>query len=280
LQDPTTGRIHSSFNQAVAATGRLSSSDPNLQNIPIRTEEGNRIREAFVPGNGLVFLSADYSQIDLRVLAHYSQDQALLAAFRSGEDIHARTAAEIFGISPLLITSEMRRVAKSINFGIVYGMSSFGLASQLDIGRKEAQRFIDSYFRLYTGVQKFMEAIVIQARENGFVTTLLGRRRSVPEIDSKNKTRREFAERMAINTPIQGTAADIIKLAMIKCDNAIKKSRLSAKMLLQIHDELVFELPEAEIEKTRPLIKAAMENALTLDVPLVVNFEMGKNLAK
>jgi DNA polymerase-1 len=280
LQDPATGRIHSSFNQAVAATGRLSSSDPNLQNIPIRTEEGNRIREAFVPGNGLVFLSADYSQIDLRVLAHYSQDPALLAAFRSGEDIHARTAAEIFGVSPLLITSEMRRVAKSINFGIVYGMSSFGLASQLDIGRKEAQRFIDSYFRLYTGVQKFMEAIVIRARNNGYVTTLLGRRRSVPEIDSKNKTRREFAERMALNTPIQGTAADIIKLAMIKCDKAIKKSGLSAKMLLQIHDELVFELPEAELEKTRPLIKAAMENALALDVPLVVNFEMGKNLAK
>jgi DNA polymerase-1 len=280
LQDPTTGRIHSSFNQAVAATGRLSSSDPNLQNIPIRTEEGNRIREAFVPGNGLVFLSADYSQIDLRVLAHYSQDPALLAAFRSGEDIHARTAAEIFGVSPLLITSEMRRVAKTINFGIVYGMSSFGLASQLDIGRKEAQRFIDSYFRLYSGVQKFMVAIVIQARENGYVTTLLGRRRSVSEIDSKNKARREFAERTAINTPIQGTAADIIKLAMIKCDQAIKESGLSAKMLLQIHDELVFELPEAELEKTRPLIKAAMEDALALDVPLVVNFEVGKNLAK
>jgi DNA polymerase-1 len=233
-----------------------------------------------VPGNGLVFLSADYSQIDLRVLAHYSQDPALLAAFRSGEDIHARTAAEIFGISPLLITSEMRRVAKTINFGIVYGMSSFGLASQLDIGRKEAQRFIDSYFRLYSGVQKFMAAIVIQARENGYVTTLLGRRRSVPEIDSKNKARREFAERTAINTPIQGTAADIIKLAMIKCDQAIKESGLSAKMLLQIHDELVFELPEAELEKTRPLIKAAMEDALALDVPLVVNFEVGKNLAK
>ncbi len=280
LQDPRTGRIHSSFNQAVAATGRLSSSDPNLQNIPIRTEEGNRIREAFVPGEGLVFLSADYSQIDLRVLAHYSNDRALLAAFRSGEDIHARTAAEIFGVSPLLITPEMRRVAKSINFGIVYGMSSFGLASQLDIGRKEAQRFIDSYFHLYTGVQKFMEAIVVQARENGYVTTLLGRRRNVPEIHAKNKSRREFAERMAINTPIQGTAADIIKLAMIRCDNIIKESRLSARMLLQIHDELVFELPETELEQTKPLIKTAMENALPLDVPLVVNFEVGNSLAK
>jgi DNA polymerase-1 len=280
LQDPTTGRIHSSFNQAVAATGRLSSSDPNLQNIPIRTEEGNRIREAFVPGTGLVFLSADYSQIDLRVLAHYSQDQALIAAFKAGEDIHARTAAEIFGVSPLLITSEMRRVAKSINFGIVYGMSSYGLAGQLDIGRKEAQRFIDSYFRLYTGVQRFMGEIVVQARKNGYVTTLLGRRRSVPEIDAKDRTRREFAERMAINTPIQGTAADIIKLAMIECDRAIGENGLSALMLLQIHDELVFELPETELDKTRPVIKAAMENALALDVPLVVNFEVGKNLAK
>ena len=279
-QDPTTGRIHSSFNQAVAATGRLSSSDPNLQNIPIRTEEGSRIRGAFVPGDGLTFLSADYSQIDLRVLAHYSQDNALLKAFRTGEDIHTRTAAEIFGASPLLITSEMRRVAKSINFGIVYGMSSFGLASQLDIGRKEAQRFIDCYFRLYAGVEKFMEDIVIKAREQGYVTTLLGRRRSVPEIHAKNKARREFAERMAINTPIQGTAADIIKLAMIECENVIKNKGMSARMLLQIHDELVFELPEAELAKTKPIIKAAMENALKLDVPLVVNFEVGKSLAK
>ncbi len=280
LQDPMTGRIHSSFNQAVAATGRLSSSDPNLQNIPIRTEEGGRIRGAFVPGDGLVFLSADYSQIDLRVLAHYSQDTALLAAFRSGEDIHARTAAEIFGVSPLLITSEMRRVAKSINFGIVYGMSSFGLAGQLDIGRKEAQRFIDKYFYLYTGVEKFMRDIVIQAREKGYVTTLLGRRRAVPEINSKNKVRREFAERIAINTPIQGTAADIIKLAMIRCDKAIEESGFSAKMLLQVHDELVFELPEAELGQTRPIIQEAMEDALKLDVPLVANFEVGVSLAK
>jgi DNA polymerase I len=280
LQDPTTGRIHSSFNQAVTATGRLSSSDPNLQNIPIRTEEGGRIRGAFVSGDGLIFLSADYSQIDLRVLAHYSQDNALLTAFRTGEDIHARTAAEIFKVSPLLVTSEMRRVAKSINFGIVYGMSSFGLANQLDIGRKDAQRFIDSYFRLYTGVQKFMEDTVLLARENGYITTLLGRRRSVPEIHSKNKVRREFTERMAINTPIQGTAADIIKLAMIKCEDALKESGLSAKMLLQIHDELVFELPETELEQTKPIIKAAMEDALKLDVPLVVNIEIGKNLEK
>lgn len=280
LRDPVTGRIHTSFNQAVAATGRLSSSEPNLQNIPIRTEEGSRIREAFVPAPGLVFLAADYSQIDLRVLAHYSKDKALVSAFKAGEDVHTRTAAEIFGASPLLVTSEMRRVAKSINFGIVYGMSSFGLSNQLDIGRKEAQRFIDRYFLLYTGVKVFMDDIVRQAQADGYVTTLLHRRRSVPDINAQNKTQREFAERMAINTPIQGTAADIIKLAMIACRKALQSARLSAKMLLQIHDELVFELPEAEVEATLPLIKSAMEGAMSLDVPLVVNFSVGKSLAK
>ena len=280
LQDPVTGRVHTSFNQAVTATGRLSSSDPNLQNIPIRTEEGGRIRGAFVPGRGLVFLSADYSQIDLRVLAHYSKDKALVGAFKSGEDVHARTAAEIFGVSPLLVTSEMRRVAKSINFGIVYGMSSFGLSNQLDIGRKEAQRFIDRYFALYTGVKDFMQEIVRRTQACGYVTTLLGRRRNVPDINAKNKVQREFAERMAINTPIQGTAADIIKLAMIECRRSLRAAGLSARMLLQIHDELVFELPEAELDATRPLIKSAMENALALDVPLVVNFTVGDSLAK
>lgn len=280
LKDPVTGRIHTSFNQAVTATGRLSSSDPNLQNIPIKSEEGGRIRGAFVPGDGLVFLSADYSQIDLRVLAHYSQDQALMEAFRSGADIHARTAAEIFSVSSLLVTSEMRRVAKTINFGIVYGMSSFGLSNQLGISRRDAQRFIDKYFGLYSGVQRFMHDIVMTAREDGFVTTLLGRRRTVADIHAKNRNQREFAERMAINTPIQGTAADIIKLAMIHCDDAIKAKDLQAKMLLQIHDELVFELPEEQLDETKALIKKAMEGALTLDVPLVVNFEVGKSLAK
>lgn len=280
LKDPVTGRIHTSFNQAVTATGRLSSSNPNLQNIPIRTEEGQRIREAFVPGEGQIFLSADYSQIDLRVLAHYSKDRTLTDAFIAGVDIHARTAAEIFGVSTLLITSEMRRVAKSINFGIVYGMSSFGLSNQLEISRKEAQRFIDRYFHLYSGVEKFMVSIVEQARVQEYVTTLLNRRRSVPEIHAKNKTRREFSERMAINTPIQGSAADIIKLAMIACEKAISAAGLSARMLLQIHDELVFELPEGELARTQPIIKDAMENALELSVPLVVNFEVGYSLAK
>lgn len=280
LINPKTGRVHTSFNQTVTATGRLSSSNPNMQNIPIRTEEGNRIRHAFIPGKGLVFLSADYSQIDLRVLAHYSQDAALLHAFRNGEDIHSRTAAELFAVSPLLLTSEMRRVAKSINFGIVYGMSSFGLSNQLNISRKEASRFIDRYFHLYSGVKEFMKKIVEQAGIDGYVTTLLNRRRMLPEINVKNKTRREFAERTAINTPIQGTAADIIKLAMIRVVPALRKENLSARLLLQIHDELVFELPASELDKTREVVKITMENALKLDVPLVVNFEVGESLAK
>ena len=280
LIDADSGRVHTSFNQTVTATGRLSSSNPNMQNIPIRTEEGNRIRHAFVPRKDLVFLSADYSQIDLRVLAHYSQDEALLHAFRNGDDIHARTASELFAVSPLLLTSEMRRVAKSINFGIVYGMSSFGLSNQLNISRKEATRFIDKYFNLYGGVKEFMGTVVEQAKDDGYVTTLLNRRRMLPEINVKNKTRREFAERTAINTPIQGTAADIIKLAMIKVVPALRQENLSARLLLQIHDELVFELPEDELEATKEIVKTAMEEALELDVPLVVNFEIGKSLAK
>jgi DNA polymerase-1 len=280
LIDGKSGRVHTSFNQTVTATGRLSSSNPNMQNIPIRTEEGNRIRQAFVPAEGKLFLSADYSQIDLRVLAHYSQDPALLHAFQHGDDIHSRTAGELFSVSPMLLTPEMRRVAKSINFGIVYGMSSFGLSNQLNITRKEAARFIDKYFHLYGGVKDFMETIVEQAREDGYVTTLLHRRRMLPEILVKNKTRREFAERTAINSPIQGTAADIIKLAMIHTEKALQEHKLSAVMLLQIHDELVFELPEEELEATRDVVKKAMEGAMQLDVPLVVNFEVGRNLGK
>jgi DNA polymerase I len=280
LQDAATGRVHTSFNQAVTATGRLSSSDPNLQNIPIRSEEGNRLRAAFVPAPGQLFLAADYSQIDLRVLAHYSGDRALIAAFRGGEDIHARTAAEIFAVSTPLVTGEMRRVAKSINFGIVYGMSSFGLSEQLGIGRKEAQRFIDRYFALYTGVRRFMEEIVARAGRDGYVTTLLGRRRSLPDIHAKNKAQREFAERTAINTPIQGTAADIMKLAMIACRRVIAVEGLRARMLLQIHDELVFELPPEEMDRTTRLITVAMEQVLALEVPLVVNCVAGGNLAK
>lgn len=280
LRDSVTNRVHTSFNQAVTATGRLSSSNPNLQNIPIKGEEGNRIRQAFIPAEGCVFVAADYSQIDLRVLAHYSQDKALLEAFNVGDDIHSRTAAQVFGVSPLLVTGDMRRIAKSINFGIVYGMSAFGLSSQLNISRKDAQNFIDRYFDHYSGVKQFMGDIVEKARAEGFVTTLMGRRRMVPEIDAKNKMRREFAERMAINTPIQGTAADIIKIAMLKVDSEIAKENIPARMLLQIHDELVLEVPEAYVEQTTEMVRRAMEGAMELDVPLVVNVEVGKSLAK
>lgn len=280
LIDVETGRVHTSFNQTVTATGRLSSSNPNLQNIPIRGEEGYKIRRAFVPEDNNIFLFADYSQIDLRVLAHYSQDPALLTAFRNGDDIHTRTAAEIFSVSHMLVTSEMRRVAKTINFGIVYGMSSFGLSTQLRISRREAQKFIDRYFTLYAGVKRFMADIINQARTDGYVTTLLKRRRYLPEIEAANKARREFAERAAINTPIQGTAADIIKLAMLKVQEVLNRKKSSCRMLLQIHDELVFELTEADCHSLKKDICQAMEQALEIDVPLVVNMEVGTSLAK
>ncbi len=274
------GRVHTSFNQTVTATGRLSSSNPNLQNIPIRSKEGQRIREAFISPPGKILLAADYSQIDLRVLAHYSKDQALLEAFTSGNDVHSQTAAEIFRVHPSLITPEMRRVAKSINFGIVYGMSAFGLAGQLNISRKEAQTFINRYFELYSGVKKFMADIIEQARQDGFVTTLLHRRRMVPDINNKSKTRREFAERTALNTPIQGTAADIIKAATLQADKLLHHAGLNAKLLLQIHDELVFEVPLEEVDSTTSLVKDAMENVMELSVPLVVNIATGTNLAE
>jgi DNA polymerase-1 len=274
------GRIHTSFNQCGTATGRLSSSKPNLQNIPIRTSEGRRIRSSFVASQDSLLLAGDYSQVDLRVLAHYSEDNALIEAFRSGQDVHRKTAAEIFSVSPELITSEMRRVAKTINFGIVYGMSSFGLANQLQVSRKEAQIFIDRYFELYSGVKIFMKAIVKQAEEDGFVTTLLGRRRQLPDIHSRNRNRREFAQRTAINTPIQGTAADIIKLAMLEVERAITEGNLKGKMILQIHDELVLDVPEQELEETSILLKKAMENVMKLSVPLVVNLQVGQNLGK
>ena len=280
LLNPDTDRVHTSFNQTVTATGRLSSSNPNLQNIPIRSKEGQRIREAFISAPGKALLAADYSQIDLRVLAHYSQDQALLAAFNSGNDVHSQTAAEIFRVHPSLITPEMRRVAKSINFGIVYGMSAFGLAGQLNISRKEAQTFINRYFELYSGVKKFMADVIEQARRNGFVTTLLHRRRMVPDINNKSKTRREFAERTALNTPIQGTAADIIKVATLQADKLLHHADLQAKLLLQIHDELVFEVPLEQIDRTTSLVKDAMENVMDLSVPLVVNIATGTNLAE
>ncbi|OGR00329.1 MAG: DNA polymerase I [Deltaproteobacteria bacterium RIFOXYD12_FULL_55_16] len=280
LIHPSTGRVHTSFNQTVTATGRLSSSNPNLQNIPIRTPEGQKIRAAFVAAPGQLFLSADYSQIDLRVMAHYAQDPALLTAFRAGSDVHNQTAAEIFRINPAFISPEMRRVAKTINFGIIYGISAFGLAAQLNLSRKEAATFIDRYFAHYAGVKRFMEEIVAKARQDGFVTTLLNRRRLLPDINSANKASREFAERTAINTPIQGTAADIIKLATIAATRRLSEQGLGARLLLQIHDELVFEVPLSEIEATGAVVKEAMEGVMRLDVPLVVNTVVGENLAK
>ena len=280
LRSPGTGRVHTSFNQCGTATGRLSSSNPNLQNIPIRTEEGRRIRSTFIAAEGCTLLAADYSQIDLRVLAHYSEDRALTAAFHAGQDIHRRTAAEIFFVSPELVTAEMRRVAKTINFGIIYGMSSFGLSTQLHVGRKEAQTFIDRYLAHFSGIKEFMESVVGQARTDGFVTTLLGRRRYLADINSTNRVRREMAERTAINTPIQGTAADIIKLAMLRVHRELRARGLQARMLLQIHDELVFEVPLAELETVSGLVRMHMEAAMALRVPLVANLQHGQSLDK
>ena len=280
LRNPHTGRVHTSFNQCGTATGRLSSSNPNLQNIPIRTEEGRRIRSTFIAAEGCTLLAADYSQIDLRVLAHYSEDRALTAAFHAGQDIHRRTAAEIFFVSPELVTAEMRRVAKTINFGIIYGMSSFGLSTQLHISRKEAQTFIDRYLAHFSGIKEFMESVVGQARTDGFVTTLLGRRRYLADINSTNRVRREMAERTAINTPIQGTAADIIKLAMLRVHRELRARGLQARMLLQIHDELVFEVPLADLETVSGLVLMHMEAAMALRVPLVANLQHGQSLDK
>lgn len=280
LIHPQTGRIHTSYNQAITATGRLSSSDPNLQNIPIRTEEGRKIRGAFVPGAGKILLSADYSQIELRILAHYSQDKSLLDAFRSGGDIHQRTAAEMFGISPLEVTPEMRRQAKTINFGIIYGMGPFGLAQRLHISQKSARAAIDQYFERYCGVKRFIGEIIQSARELGYSETLLGRRRAIPELQSRNFTVRQQGERLAVNTPIQGTAADLIKKAMIDIDSALKESRLNTVMLLQVHDELVFEVPLGELETARRLIEDGMEKVRELAVPLKVDVGWGEDWAR
>ncbi|MFP3982613.1 MAG: DNA polymerase I [Desulfurivibrionaceae bacterium] len=279
LINPRTGRIHCSFNQTVTATGRLSSSNPNLQNLPVHGEQGQKIREAFVAEKGYIFLAADYSQIDLRVLAHYCRDETLLEAFRQGRDIHSQTAAEIFRVNPALITPSMRRVAKSINFGIVYGMRAYGLSEQLGLSRKEADTFITRYFNVYPGIKKFMQEITEKARDQGYVTTLLKRRRVLPDINSSDRNRREFAERTALNTPIQGSAADIIKLAALAADQALRDKGLAARMLLQIHDELIFEVPEEELGDTEKLIKNKMESVIELGVPLQINLSSAYNLA-
>ena len=277
LIHPDTGRIHSSFNQAVTATGRLSSSDPNLQNIPIRTEEGRRIREGFIPSEGCLLLAADYSQVELRILAHMADEPALKEAFARGEDIHRRTASEVLGLFPEMVTDEQRRQAKAINFGVIYGMSAFGLAKQLGISRREAQTFIDTYFERYPGIRTFMDSCIAEAREKMYVTTLLGRRCAIPEINSKNGAVRGYAERNAINYPVQGSAADIIKVAMVRIAHRLVREGLETRMLLQVHDELVFDVPEGELENVTALVTEEMEGAVDVSVPLLVEVGHGHN---
>ena len=280
LINKTTGRIHTHFQQTVTVTGRLSSTDPNLQNIPTRTEAGKGIRALFVPGPGYDWLmSCDYSQIELRILAHVAQDPLMLESFRENQDVHARTASEVFGVPLDLVSHEMRSRAKAVNFGIVYGISDFGLARQLGCSRKEAGEFIENYLARYQGVKEYMERMKSLAREQGFVSTLLGRRRYLPDINNRNFNLRSFAERTAINTPIQGTAADIMKLAMLRVDKALQNSGLASRVLLQVHDELVLEVKEAEREATAALVQQEMQNAFTLDVPLLAEVSYGKDWA-
>jgi len=275
--DPRTGRVHTCYSQAIASTGRLSSNDPNLQNIPIRTDEGRKIRRAFVPEPGHVLMSADYSQIELRLLAHVAKIDPLIKAFHDGADIHAMTASQVFGVPVEGMDPMVRRQAKAINFGIIYGISAFGLARQLGIARGEAQAYIDAYFKKYPGIRTYMDATKELARRQGYVSTLYGRKCHVTGINDKNPAMRSFAERAAINAPIQGGAADIIKRAMIRMPGALQKAGLKSRMLLQVHDELVFEVPEAEIETTQKLARSVMEQVAHLDVPLVVDTGVGKN---
>ncbi len=275
--DPQTGRVHTSYQQAVASTGRLSSTDPNLQNIPIRTAEGRRIRQAFIARDGYQLVAADYSQIELRIMAHLSGDEGLLNAFAQGLDIHQATAAEIFGIELDQVTTEQRRSAKAVNFGLIYGMSAFGLAKQLNVSRGTAQEYINLYFARYPGVLQYMENTKEHAKEAGYVETLKGRRLYLPDINARNGQLRQYAERTAINAPMQGTAADIIKMAMIQIEAWLNCTEFDIQMLMQVHDELVFEVAENQVEAVKKEIKTIMESALTLKVPLIVEIGQGKN---
>jgi DNA polymerase-1 len=275
--NPKTGRIHTSYNQTVTATGRLSSSDPNLQNIPIRTTEGRRIRQAFIPEDGSLLLSADYSQIELRILAHVTGDEELIKAYQHDEDIHTKTAVRLFGLAPSDITPDMRREAKTVNFSVIYGISAFSLSKDLNIPRNEAQRYIDEYFSLYKGVKQFIDDTISSTRKHGYVTTLLNRIRYIPDIHSKNHNVRQFAERTAVNTPIQGTAADMIKLAMIAIHNKFMRGYPDVKMIVQVHDELVFEITENRTDEIRNLVVNEMESVLDLKVPIKVDAHYGKN---
>jgi DNA polymerase-1 len=278
LLNPATGRLHTTFGQTGTATGRLSSANPNLQNIPIRTELGREIRAAFTVEPGHVLLAADYSQIELRLLAHFSQDPLLVEAYRRGDDIHTLTASQVFGVPPLMVTPDHRRQAKVVNFGIVYGLSAFGLSQNLGIEPGEAKQFISAYFEKYKGVRAFIDRTLDEARREQKVRTLFGRVRPIPDINIKNINQRGFAERTAVNTPLQGTAADLIKIAMIRIDAALGERELKSRMTLQVHDELVFEVPEEEIDSMRTLVRDQMENVHpALTVPLLVEVGVGSN---
>ncbi|MBU2481852.1 MAG: DNA polymerase I, partial [Proteobacteria bacterium] len=279
LADKQTDRIHTSFNQTITVTGRLSSSNPNLQNIPIRKPEGKKIREAFIPREGHTLISADYSQIELRVLAHCAKDKILIEAFNNDEDIHTRTALEIFQVLPEFVTDDLRSQAKAINFGIVYGMSGFRLANDLSISRKMANTYIENYFKRYSGVKEFIDATIENTQRTGEVSTIFGRKRRLDDINSSNINIRNFAQRAAVNTPIQGSAADLIKLAMIHMSQALSKNGLNSKMLLSVHDEIIFECPHEEKDPLITLAKNIMENVYPLSVPLKVNFGSGENWA-
>jgi DNA polymerase-1 len=272
-----TGRIHTSFNQAVAATGRLSSSDPNLQNIPIRTQLGREIRRGFIADPGHVLLAADYSQIELRILAHFSGDEPLVRAFQEGIDVHQQTAAVVFDVPVGEVTAEQRGRAKTINFATLYGQGPFALAQQLGISRDEAKSFIAAYFERFSGVRRFLDEQVESARDRGYVETLLGRRRYVPELQSSNWNIRQFGERVAQNTPIQGTAADLLKKAMIEVDRALEDSNWGARLLVTVHDELLFEVPEDRLDDVRPMVVDLMEGAVELSVPIAVDWGVGRS---
>jgi DNA polymerase-1 len=280
LVHPVTGRIHASFNQTVAATGRLSVADPNLQNIPIRTTEGRRIREAFVAEAGHLLLSADYSQIELRSLAHLSKDETLNDTFRRGEDVHDRTSREVFGPLSPVAPEEQRRISKMVNYALLYGKTAFTLAKDIGVSKKEAEEFIQAYFARYPSVKGYIDDTIARARETGHVRTLLGRLRRLPDLNARNWQVRMEAERQAMNTPVQGSAADLIKKAMIDLHQELNERRMKARLILQIHDELLLEVPEAEAEEARALVKEIMEGALALDVPLVVDARLGHNWAE
>jgi len=275
--DQTTGRVHTSYHQAVAATGRLSSTDPNLQNIPIRTPEGRRIRQAFIAPPGHVMLSADYSQIELRIMAHLSDDEGLLNAFAQDQDIHRATAAEVFGVAPEQVSADQRRSAKAINFGLIYGMSAFGLARQLGIERAAAARYVELYFARYPGVRRYMDGTRERAKREGYVETVYGRRLYLPDINSRNRQLQQYAERSAINAPMQGTAADIIKRAMLSVDEWSQRPQVGARLLMQVHDELILEVAEDFLEEATRQVRTLMEAAATLKVPLRVEVGHGQN---